>query len=297
MRTDPGRRDPDGKGGTGVSEPLICLENCSYTYEDDEKPAVRKVSLTVGEGEFAAVLGRNGSGKSTMAKLVNALYVPTEGTVTVCGIDSSQEDRRWEIRRCAGMVFQNPDNQIVATIVEEDVAFGPENLGVPQPEIRRRVDEALRMVGMEAYAKQAPHKLSGGQKQRVAIAGMLAMRPKILVFDEATAMLDPVGRREILETALRLNREEGMTILWITHFMEEAVFANRLIVMHEGSVAMDGSPREVFAQAQRVRELGLDLPAVTGLWKDLEREGGAPEGTPLTQDELVEALCRLLSKT
>ncbi len=280
-----------------MCEPLIRLENCSFTYEDDEKPAVCDVSLTVGEGEFVAVLGPNGSGKSTLAKLVNALYVPTGGTVTVCGIDSAQEDRRWEIRRCAGMVFQNPDNQIVATIVEEDVAFGPENIGVPQPEIRRRVDDALRTVGMEAFAQQAPHKLSGGQKQRIAIAGMLAMRPKILVFDEATAMLDPVGRHEIFETALRLNREDGMTVLWITHFMEEAVSASRLIVMHEGRVAADGTPREFFSQAQRVRELGLDLPAVTGLWKDLEREGGAPEGTPLTQDELVEALCRLLSKT
>jgi len=280
-----------------LNKTLIRLEHCSYTYEGASKPAVEDVSLSVREGQFLAVLGRNGSGKSTMAKLINGLYLPTSGDVWVGDKNTKREEDVWEIRSQAGMVFQNPDNQLVATIVEEDVAFGPENLGIAPEEIRRRVDEALKKVGMEKFAQSAPHRLSGGQKQRIAIAGMLAMRPKILIFDEATAMLDPMGRQEILQTALQLNREEGMTVLWITHFMEEAAQAQRLLVMHEGRAVLEGTPQEVFQDTGAVTALGLDVPPMASLAASLRRQGVELPGNLLTLDEMVEALCRLLSKT
>ena len=230
------------------------------------------------------------------AKLLNALYVPTEGSVTVQGIDTREEARVWDIRQQVGMVFQNPDNQLVATVVEEDVAFGLENLGVPTPEIRPRVEEALRAVRMEAFASHAPHMLSGGQKQRVAVAGMLAMRPSVLILDEATAMLDPSGRKEVFRTVRRLNREAGITVVWITHFMEEAAQADRLLVMSDGAVAMQGTPREVFRQVQAVRALGLDVPPMTALGFSLRGDGLALPDDILTLEEMVEALCPLLHK-
>ncbi len=280
-----------------MPEPLIVVDRCAYTYEGAAKPALRGVSLTVEDREFVAVLGRNGSGKSTLAKMLNALYLPSEGSVTVMGVDTRDEGRVLDVRQRVGMVFQNPDNQLVATIVEEDVAFGLENLGVPQPEIRPRVEEALRAVGMEAYALHAPHMLSGGQKQRVAVAGMLAIRPRVLVLDESTAMLDPAGRREVYQTVRALNREAGITVVWITHFMEEAALSDRVIVMDEGTVALSGPPREVFSQVERIRALGLDTPPVAALAHDLRACGlPLPEGL-MTLDEMVEALCRLSSTT
>lgn len=272
--------------------PLICVENCSFAYEGAEKQALHDVSMTLVPGEFLAVLGRNGSGKSTLAKLLNALYLPTEGRVTVCGMDTADESLVWKIRQCVGMVFQNPDNQIVATMVEEDVAFGPENMGVPTDEIRRRVYEALRAVNMENYAASAPHMLSGGQKQRVAVAGALAMKPKVLVLDEATAMLDPAGRRDVFDTVRRLNREEGISVVWITHFMEEAAKADRVLAMQDGAVKLEGTPRELFSRVDEMRAIGLDVPAPAALAYDLRRAGvGVPTGI-LTAEEMVEALCR-----
>jgi len=276
-----------------MTVPLITLENCSYTYEGAAHPAVSGVSLSVLPGEFLAVLGRNGSGKSTLAKLLNALFVPGEGVVTVCGMDTRDAARVWDIRQRVGMVFQNPDNQIVATVVEEDVAFGLENMGVPTPEIRPRVEEALRQVGMEAFALHAPHMLSGGQKQRVAVAGMLAMRPLVLVMDEATAMLDPAGRRDVLGTVRRLNREAHITVVWITHFMEEASQADRLLIMDEGRVAMTGDPRRVFSRVDEVRALGLDVPPMAALAHDLAGAGVPMPASVMTLEEMVEALCPL----
>lgn len=276
-----------------MPKPLIVAHSVSYTYEGAEQRAVHDVSLCVYEGEFLAVLGRNGSGKSTLAKLFNALYLPTEGTVTVCNMDTTDASHLWDIRQLAGMVFQNPDNQLVATVVEEDVAFGLENIGVPTEQIFPRVMEALRAVGMENFTKHAPHMLSGGQKQRVAIAGMLAMRPKILILDEATAMLDPAGRRDIFEMARKLNRENGITVVWITHFMEEAARADRLLVMHEGTIALSGVPGELFTQVQTIRDFGLDVPPVAALAYDLRAQGLLLPDNILTQQELVEALCQL----
>ena len=279
------------------NEPLIRLENCSFAYEGAEWQALCGVSMTLMPGEFLAVLGRNGSGKSTMAKLFNALYMPTEGRVTVCGMDTADESLLWQIRQCVGMVFQNPDNQIVATMVEEDVAFGPENLGVPPEEIRRRVYEALRAVNMESFAASAPHMLSGGQKQRVAVAGALAMKPKVLVLDEATAMLDPMGRRDVFDTVRRLNREEGISVVWITHFMEEAAKADRVLAMQDGAVKMEGTPREMFSRVEEMRAIGLDVPAPAALAHDLRQAGVALPGEILTAEEMVEAICRLNWRT
>lgn len=276
-----------------MKKPLIIADNVSYTYEGAEQPAIHEVSLTVEEGEFLAILGRNGSGKSTLAKMFNALYLPTEGTMTICGMDTKDEKYLWDIRQHAGMVFQNPDNQLVATVVEEDVAFGLENIGVPTEQILPRVMAALRTVGMENFAKHAPHMLSGGQKQRVAIAGMLAMRPKILILDEATAMLDPAGRRDIFSIARKLNRENGITVLWITHFMEEAAQADRLLIMHEGRVARSGLPAELFTQVQAIRDFGLDVPPMAALAYDLRAQGLSLPETILTRQDLVEALCQL----
>ena len=277
-----------------AEETRIQADSVSYTYEEADTPALSGVSLSVKPGEFVAVLGHNGSGKSTLAKLLNALYIPSEGRVTVCGMDTRDDDHLWDIRRSAGMIFQNPDNQIVATAVREDVAFGLENLGVPHDEMVERIDRALETVHMTAYADSAPHLLSGGQKQRVAIAGILAMTPLCLIADEATAMLDPSGRREVLDTVHRLNREEGISVVWITHFMEEAATADRVVVVSDGSVALSGTPREVSTQIDRMREIHLDVPHMAELARRL-REAGMPlREDILTVDEMTEEVCRLL---
>ena len=276
---------------------IISVKDVSYKYRDDAEEAVRGVSFDVDKGEFVAILGANGSGKSTLAKLINALFTPTAGTVTVCGISTRDEARAWDVRAACGMVFQNPDNQLVATIVEEDVAFGLKNMGVESGEIRRRVDAALSAVGMSEFSESAPHMLSGGQKQRVAIAGVLAMRPKVIVFDESTAMLDPVGRSEVMEVVRRLNREEGITILWITHFMDEAALANRILVIDRGEIKTSGAPREVFRQSEMLREAGLDAPEMTALAQALRAEGLDLRDDILTVDEMVVELCRLKSAT
>lgn len=239
---------------------IIDAQNVHYSYEDEQGEAVRGVSMQVYKGEFLCILGHNGSGKSTLAKLLNGLFTPSSGKVTVCGMDTADEESQLDVRRNAGMVFQNPDNQLVATIVEEDVAFGPENLGVPQSELRSRVDEALEAVNMSEFVRSSPHKLSGGQKQRIAIAGVLAMRPEIMIMDEPTAMLDPMGRQEVMNTVLRLNKETGMTVVLITHFMEEAALADRLIIMHEGSISLEGTPGEVLVKVDKLKELSLEAP-------------------------------------
>ncbi len=270
------------------------LEDVSYQYEPDARPAVSHVTLEVERGSFVAVLGHNGSGKSTLAKLMNALFLPTEGRVLVCGMDTLTEEKVWNIRRHAGMVFQNPDNQIVANVVREDVAFGLENLGVPQDEMVRRVEAALSAVRMSEFAETAPHMLSGGQKQRVAIAGVLAMEPELIIMDEATAMLDPSGRAEVLATVRKLNREKGMTVVWITHFMEEAAIADRLIVMNDGSVALEGTPRQVFSRVNEIKALGLDVPPMAELAQTLRERGlPLPEGI-LTVSDMVKELKNVL---
>ena len=279
-----------------MSDAIICARDVRYQYEDSENPAVNGVTLDVPAGEFLAVLGRNGSGKSTFAKLLNALLIPTSGTVTVDGRRATSEDDCYPVREVCGMVFQNPDNQIVATTVEEDCAFGPENLGVAPEEIRRRVDETLAAVGMAQFAQSSPSMLSGGQKQRVAVAGVLVMRPKIIVFDESTAMLDPVGRRDVFSLARKLNREEGITVVWITHFMDEAVLADRVAVMDDGKIAMLGAPREVFAHVDEIRALGLDVPEMMRLAAELRRKGLKLDAETMTVEEMVEELCRLKSE-
>lgn len=263
---------------------------------EDTHLAIDHVDLNVKEGEFIAILGHNGSGKSTLAKHMNALLAPKEGTLWVMGMDTRDEKKTWNIRQNAGMVFQNPDNQIIATIVEEDVAFGPENLGVTPDKIRIRVNNALEAVGMLEFAKHSPNKLSGGQKQRIAIAGVVAMKPKCIILDEPTAMLDPLGRSEVMKTVKGLNKEDGITIILITHFMEEAVQADRIMVMEEGKILMDGSPKEVFSNVKQMKEIGLDVPQVTEVAYLLQQDGIEIEGTILTIEEMVEALCRLKSK-
>lgn len=256
---------------------MIKIEDVTYEYssyiDDSILTAVKDLNLEVRKGEFLVILGHNGSGKSTLAKMMNGLLLPTKGEVSVLGMNTKDEDKIWDIRSTAGMVFQNPDNQIVATIVEEDVAFGPENLGVPQEELRKRVDTALEIVEMSEYKNHAPHLLSGGQKQRVAIAGIIAMEPDCIIFDEPTAMLDPTGRLEVMRTINTLNKVEGKTIIHITHYMEEAINADRIIIMNQGEIAMEGTPREVFSQVDRVKELGLDVPQVTELAHKLHKEG------------------------
>jgi len=277
-------------------EPIIRLQNIQFEYlsfEGEEIAALNGVTLDIQKGEFVAVIGHNGSGKSTLAKHLNALLRPSGGVVWIKGMDTRDEDKLWEIRQTAGMVFQNPDNQLVATIVEEDVAFGPENLGLPPEEIRRRVNEALKVVGMREYAQAAPHYLSGGQKQRVAIAGILAMKPEIIVLDEPTAMLDPVGRREVMETIKYLNKHEGITVVHITHYMEEAVDADRVIVMEQGRIVLQGTPREVFSQVEVLKEIGLDVPQVTELAYRLKAEGLDIPLNVLKVEEMVDAICRL----
>ena len=276
-----------------MAEAIIRVEHVSFTYEEGETPAVRDVSLSVPRGAFYAILGQNGSGKSTLAKLINGLYLPMEGAVTVCGMDTQGEKNTWEIRRRAGMVFQNPDNQLVATRVEDDVAFGLENIGVPTEDMPGRIEKALRDVGMEGFSARAPHTLSGGQKQRVAIAGVLAMQPDAIIFDESTAMLDPRGRKEVLEAVRRLNREQGITVLWITHFMEEAVAADQVHVMHDGQIVLSGTPREVFSDAKRLAAYRLDVPPMARVAQAL-RELGMPiaEGT-LTVEDMAKEVARL----
>mgnify|MGYP002535265148 CR=1 FL=1 len=270
------------------------MEDVSYQYEPDARPAVSHVTLEVERGSFVAVLGHNGSGKSTLAKLMNALFLPTEGRVLVCGMDTLTEEKVWNIRRHAGMVFQNPDNQIVATVVEEDVAFALENLGVPPDEMRRRVDESMKMAGIYEFRERAPHNLSGGQKQRVAIAGVVAMRPDCLILDEATAMLDPRGREQVMQTIHHLNKNMGITVVSITHYMEEAAQADRVLVMSKGHVVMEGTPKEVFSQTEKVRALHLDVPQAAELRDELVKAGiPMPEGI-IDTGECAQALYELL---
>ena len=258
----------------------------------DTQRAVNDVNLDIEAGQFVAVLGHNGSGKSTLAKHLNALLLPTEGTLWVDGIDTSKEPELWKVRQKAGMVFQNPDNQIIGTVVEEDVGFGPENMGVPTEKIWERVDESLKKTGMTSYRYHSPNKLSGGQKQRVAIAGVMAMRPKCIILDEPTAMLDPNGRKEVLEAVSDLNRREGVTVILITHYMEEVIHADRVYVMDSGNVVMQGNPKEIFSQVDTLKAYGLDVPQVTLLAYELKKSGvDVPDGI-LTTEELVSALCQ-----
>ena len=260
------------------------------------KRAVDGVDLEVRSGEVIAILGHNGSGKSTLAKHINAILLPTEGTLWVDGMDTKDEDKLWDIRQDAGMVFQNPDNQIIGTVVEEDVGFGPENLGVPTDEIWERVEESLKAVGMLKYRKHSPNRLSGGQKQRVAIAGVMAMHPRCIVLDEPTAMLDPHGRKSVIRTVQKLNREEQITVILITHYMEEVIEADRVIVMDDGKVVMQGTPREIFSQVDRLKELRLDVPQATLVAYELQKKGFPLRNGILSNEELVEELCQLKSK-
>ena len=281
-------------------EKIIRIENLTFEYPPEEEgagavKALNGIGFEIEKGSFTAVLGRNGSGKSTLSKQLNALLIPKEGDVIVCGINTRQEERVWEIRSSAGMVFQNPDNQLISAVVEDDVAFGPENLGIPAEEIRRRIDDAMKRVGIYELRKKSPHMLSGGQKQRVAIAGVVAMRPQCIILDEPTAMLDPNGRKDVIRTVHELNKKEGITVLLITHYMEEAIDADRVIVMDDGKVIMDGIPKEIFSRVKELKEHGLDVPQATELAFEL-KEAGMPltEGI-LSRQELVEQLTALLS--
>jgi len=276
---------------------MIRAVDLTHYYDDNENEekeySLSGINLTIKQGEFVVVLGHNGSGKSTFAKHINALLLPTSGKIYIDTIDATLPENTWEVRKRAGMVFQNPDNQMVATVVEEDVAFGPENLGIESGEIRKRVDQALKEVNMYEYRKHAPHLLSGGQKQRVAIAGIIAMRPKIIILDEPTAMLDPSGRFEVMKTIKELNEVYNITVVHITHFMEEAVQGDRIVVMEEGKIIIDDTPRNVFKQVELIHSIGLDVPQVTELAHELRNEGvDLPEGI-LNIDEMVEALCQL----
>lgn len=280
-------------------EILFDIRHVSHTFETEEGKtfdALKDVTAQIKKGEFTAIIGTNGSGKSTLARHLNALLIPTEGELIVEGMRTSDAGRVWDIRQKVGMVFQNPDNQLVAAVVEEDVAFGPENLGVPPEEIRERVDFALGKVGMTSYREQAPSMLSGGQKQRVAIAGVLAMKPDCIVLDEPTAMLDPKGRKEVMDTIHELNKKEGITIVLITHFMEEAVTADHILVIDRGVLKMEGTPREIFSQADKVTEIGLDVPVPADLARRLRKKGMAVSEKCMTDEELGEALCPFVSK-
>ena len=280
------------EGETG----LIEIQNVSYAYEDAAAKALNNVSLTINDGEFVAVVGHNGSGKSTLEKHLNALLLPTEGKVLVDGMDTADEADTLSIRQRVGMVFQNPDNQLVTTIVEEDVAFGPENIGVPGNEIRARVDRALAAVGMEKYAHSAPNMLSGGQKQRIAIAGMLAMQPKVLVLDEATAMLDPKGRRDIIDLVTKLHKENGITVVMITQYMEEVIGADRVAVMSGGELILEGTPKEVFSQDELLHKHRLDVPVMQQLANRLNAHGANLPKCILSVEEMAQAICQSLSK-
>ena len=290
---------------------IIKTENVSFYYNDSNDssnnivsssftPALENFSFNVKEGEYIAVLGHNGSGKSTLAKLLNLILTPTSGKILIDGVDITDEnfsdDDVFNVRRKVGMVFQNPDNQLVATVVEEDVAFGPENLGLPREEIRRRVNSALSLVGMLDYSKHAPHKLSGGQKQRVAIAGIIAMKPKVIIFDESTAMLDPLGRKDVINIMEKLNREDGITIINITHYMNEAAKADRVIVINDGKLFFDGTPKEVFSHVDELREIGLEAPQGCELIHELKKESYEFDSDALSQDECVEALYDFINK-
>lgn len=275
---------------------MIEIQNVSYAYEDAAAKALNNVSLTINDGEFVAVVGHNGSGKSTLAKHLNALLLPTEGKVLVDGMDTADEADTLSIRQRVGMVFQNPDNQLVTTIVEEDVAFGPENIGVPGNEIRARVDRALAAVGMEKYAHSAPNMLSGGQKQRIAIAGMLAMQPKVLVLDEATAMLDPKGRRDIIDLVTKLHKENGITVVMITQYMEEVIGADRVAVMSGGELILEGTPKEVFSQDELLHKHRLDVPVMQQLANRLNAHGANLPKCILSVEEMAQAICQSLSK-
>ena len=276
-------------------ENIIKVDNLIFEYTSDETTyrAIDDFNLAIKKGEFVAIIGHNGSGKSTLSKNLNAILVPTSGDINIKGMNTKDEKYLWDIRQTAGMVFQNPDNQIVATIVEEDVAFGCENLAIDPQEIRLRVDEALKNVDMYDLRERQPHLLSGGQKQRVAIAGIIAMRPECIIFDEATAMLDPSGRQEVMNTIKRLNKEYNITVLHITHFMEEAVEADRVIVMEKGKLALEGTPREVFSNVTRLKEIGLDVPYMTELAHLLKEDGLDIRDNILTVDEMVGELCQL----
>lgn len=275
-------------------QPILSVDRVSYTYEEDSNPALSDVSVDIQPGQFVAVLGHNGSGKSTLAKLLNALYVPTEGVVTVCGFDTSDDNNVWNVRQRAGMIFQNPDNQIVATVVKEDVAFGLENLGIPTEEMIPRIESALSAVRMIDRADHAPHLLSGGQKQRVAIAGILAMEPSVIIADEATAMLDPSGRKEVLDTIRHLNRTKGITVIWITHFMEEAALADRVVVISDGKVTDSGTPTEIFEKVEHLRELHLDVPHMTDLAMELRGAGMPLPNGILTVDDMEREVKKVL---
>ena len=284
-----------------MSEAFIKIENLSYLYDDDAQmssPVLKNFSLEINEGEFIAVLGHNGSGKSTLAKLINMILIPTAGKITIGGVDVTDpnmtDDDIIAIRKDVGMVFQNPDNQLVATIVEDDVAFGPENLGVPSAEMRHRVDAALDDVGMLEYAKHEPHRLSGGQKQRIAIAGIMAMLPKCIIFDESTAMLDPLGRREVMDSIIRLNREKGITVIMITHYMDEAARADRIVVINDGVALLDGTPEYVFENEDLLRSVGLDVPQGTELLYELAIAGIAMPSGVTDHVACAEAVLRVL---
>ena len=275
-------------------EPIIQLKDVTFHYPDADHNVIEGMNLSFEAGSFTAVLGHNGSGKSTLAKLLNAIYIPTEGTVTVKGMDTGKDENLLAVRRTVGMVFQNPDNQIVASVVEDDVAFAPENLGVPSAEIRRRVDTALKRVGMYEQRGKAPHLLSGGQKQRVAIAGVLAMQPEILVMDEPTAMLDPSGRRDVLKTIADLRKATGVTVILITHHMDECIDADRVLAMSDGKIMLDGTPAEVFAQVETMRSLGLDVPATTETLWELRKAGADVDLAKLTEEAAAEEIVRWL---
>lgn len=280
-----------------MSDTIIKFDNVSFAYELEDEGVVNAVndfSLEVPEGQFLAVLGHNGCGKSTVAKLINGILVPNKGKVMVEGMDTSDEEKTVDIRKTVGMVFQNPDNQIVATIVEDDVAFGPENLGVEPSEIRKAVDSALKAVGMYEFRKREPHRLSGGQKQRVAIAGVIAMNTKCIVMDEPTAMLDPQGRKEVMDTVMKLNKEFGITVILITHYMDEAVKADRVVVMDGGRIAIDGTPKEVFKNVEKMKGLGLDVPQATELAYRLRKKGFKLPDNILDENECAEAILKIL---
>ena len=286
-----------------MKDSYIKIENLKYSYDEEDGvtvPVLKGLSFTVEKGEYVAILGHNGSGKSTLAKLLDMILMPTEGSITVDGTEITSEelseDEIYAIRRKVGMVFQNPDNQLVATIVEEDVAFGPENLGIPCEEIRERVDKALATVGMSEYAHHEPHRLSGGQKQRIAIAGVIAISPEIMIFDESTSMLDPVGRQEVLKTIEMLNREKGITVLTITHYMDEAARADRVIVLDDGAILMDGTPAEIFSYPEKLRKAGLDVPQCSSLVEELKAAGIALEGDCYTPELCADLLCRYLEE-